>query len=207
MSADVKQMYLQVHMHPGDRKMLKLFWRPKPTKPLRVYQLTRVTFGLAPSSYQAKKVMQVLADTYQNEFPTGSKALKRDLYVDDCMTGANSKEEAIKLQQELTELAEKANVSLRKWTSSDPTVLAAIPEHAREMMRELDMDNGDTVKALGLVWSSTEDCFRMSAQQPKAQKVTKRTILSEIARIFHPLGFLSPVTVRAKLLMQRLWKA
>jgi len=36
---------------------------------------------------------------------------------------------------------------------------------------------------------------------------TKRNILSVIARLFDPLGFLSPVILFAKHLMQRIWIA
>lgn len=35
--------------------------------------------------------------------------------------------------------------------------------------------------------------------------VTKRQILSEIATIFDPLGLISPVVIKAKIKVQRLW--
>jgi len=36
---------------------------------------------------------------------------------------------------------------------------------------------------------------------------TKRGVLSLIARLFDPLGLLSPVTFRAKHIMQKIWRA
>ncbi|CAG7829563.1 unnamed protein product, partial [Allacma fusca] len=45
---------------------------------------------------------------------------------------ANSSQEAQHLQQELVTLTKKANFNLRKWSSSDESVLAAIPEDLRE---------------------------------------------------------------------------
>ncbi|XP_011859572.1 PREDICTED: uncharacterized protein LOC105557047, partial [Vollenhovia emeryi] len=39
-----------------------------------------------------------------------------------------------------------------------------------------------------------------------SSKVTKRTVLSVIAQIFDPLGLVGPATVKAKLLLQRLWQ-
>jgi hypothetical protein len=36
--------------------------------------------------------------------------------------------------------------------------------------------------------------------------ITKRDILSQSSSIFDPLGILSPITVRAKILMQTLWE-
>ena len=35
--------------------------------------------------------------------------------------------------------------------------------------------------------------------------VTKRCLLSEVVQIYDPMGWISPITVRAKLLIQRLW--
>lgn len=37
-------------------------------------------------------------------------------------------------------------------------------------------------------------------------KGTKRTILSNIAKLYEPIGLLGPVIVTKKLLMQGLWK-
>ncbi|XP_043496460.1 uncharacterized protein LOC122520465 [Polistes fuscatus] len=48
-------------------------------------------------------------------------------------------------------------------------------------------------------WNSQKDVFTFH------QAVTKRIILSEVAQLFDPLGLLSPVVIKAKILMQRLW--
>lgn len=39
-----------------------------------------------------------------------------------------------------------------------------------------------------------------------SRKVTKRTILSDVSRVFDPLGLLNPITLNAKIIMQQLWK-
>lgn len=61
-------------------------------------------------------------------------------------------------------------------------------------------------KTLGIYWSPTPDEFKFHLELPPLnQSPTKRSILSEIARLFDPLGWVSPVIIRAKLLLQRLW--
>ena len=39
------------------------------------------------------------------------------------------------------------------------------------------------------------------------EKITKRSILSQTAKLFDPLGLLGPVVVSAKIMIQSLWKS
>lgn len=57
-------------------------------------------------------------------------------------------------------------------------------------------------------WNVKEDSITFASQEIASTKknITKREILSESSKIFDPLGLLSPVTVRSKILMQSLWK-
>jgi len=71
-------------------------------------------------------------------------------------------------------------------------------------------DENTSVNILGLHWNPDTD------EIPLASKLsiltyenlrTKREVLQDISKIFDPLGFVSPVVIRAKILMQILWKA
>ncbi|GFT57618.1 uncharacterized protein TNCV_4635421 [Trichonephila clavipes] len=60
-------------------------------------------------------------------------------------------------------------------------------------------------KTLGVLWNSSSDtfCFKVS---PSTNPIfTKRDVLSQIARIFDPLGLLGPVISKAKFFMPQLW--
>jgi len=60
------------------------------------------------------------------------------------------------------------------------------------------------VKTLGVIWDAKEDIFTFKSKQIESQfKLTKRSVLKKIATLFDPLGFLSPFTIRAKVLMQK----
>ena len=48
--------------------------------------------------------------------------------------------------------------------------------------------------------------FFKPLELPKLEVVTKRLILSLSSRLFDPCGLLAPISIRAKLLMQDLWK-
>lgn len=53
-------------------------------------------------------------------------------------------------------------------------------------------------------WVPSEDHFQFIFEPGKG-KVTKRVMLSEVGRIFDPLGLLQPVVVLAKILIQHVW--
>ena len=63
----------------------------------------------------------------------------------------------------------------------------------RACQLELNEDNSLVTKMLGLI----EQEF----------KPTKRNILKKTATLFDPLGFLSPLIIRAKMIMQKMWIA
>ncbi|XP_070155816.1 uncharacterized protein [Polyergus mexicanus] len=60
-------------------------------------------------------------------------------------------------------------------------------------------------KILELTWQPHSDQFVFQSKASNRPVITKRTILSEVAQLFYPLGFLFPVIIRAKTLLQELW--
>jgi len=61
-------------------------------------------------------------------------------------------------------------------------------------------------KVLGLRWCPKEDHFGMITHSPSAAIATKRAILSVVTHFFDPIGFLAPVIIRPKILLQKYWK-
>lgn len=67
-----------------------------------------------------------------------------------------------------------------------------------------ETEQNSSIKVLGLYWDSYQDSFFYKVS-PIDRAITKRNLLSELARIFDPLGFLAPVTFLCKYLIQKLW--
>jgi len=65
-----------------------------------------------------------------------------------------------------------------------------------------------TVETLGIYWQPDKDMFlfRINEIESNERKLTKRIILSQIAKIFDLFGWLAPVIITAKIMMQFLWK-
>ena len=66
-------------------------------------------------------------------------------------------------------------------------------------------------KVLGIVWNSTEDSLKLKVKSEtidclNSSEWTKRSILSQIARIFDPVGFAAALLIRAKIGFQELWQ-
>ena len=130
--------------------------------------------------------------------------LQRDFYVDDVLTGVDTKDEARSLRTEPTELLKLASLNIRKWASNDRELLRGLPE--QDINDKLLLGESQTFKILGVVWNSFDDSILYSVKiSPTASRITKRTISSEVAKIYDPPGLLAPVIVRAKMLLQRLW--
>lgn len=67
--------------------------------------------------------------------------------------------------------------------------------------------SNDLTRILGLYWDPHTDEFKYKINETLlVTPLTKRNILSDIARIYDPFGLIGLVIVCAKLIMQELWK-
>ncbi|GIY61066.1 hypothetical protein CEXT_528801 [Caerostris extrusa] len=75
------------------------------------------------------------------------KQPRKDFYVDDLMSGANSTTEALDLQAQLIQMLSSAGLVLRKWASNCNELTNLIQEDLRLPNASLSIDDG-TVKTL-----------------------------------------------------------
>ena len=125
-------------------------------------------------------------------------------YVDDYLGGADSQQEAMKLQGDMHSLFLKGGFLLRKWSCSDPTVLESISPDLRESQAAVVLSDSDRYsKTLGIEWNASSDHFRVSVTElPHIECMTKRSLVSGVAKTFDALGWYSPAIVKAKVLLQ-----
>ena len=209
LTADVSRMYRAIALIDSDKDLHRFVWRTSPQDPLKDYRMTRVTFGVSASSFIANMCVKQNALDHASEFPRAAKAVDDAFYVDDGITGADSVPEAVELHHQLQALFAKAGLLLRKWNSSEPMVLEQIDSElldAHSILTIADPDSQYT-KTLGIEWNASQDHFRLTvaALQP-LQEVTKRRLVSDIAKTFDVLGWFSPTIVTVKILLQRLWE-
>ncbi|KAJ8974281.1 hypothetical protein NQ317_012597 [Molorchus minor] len=139
----------------------------------------------------------------KDNFPRAFVALKNSTYIDDVVTGCDSIDDALALQTELIDLLKRGGFELHKWASNKPEVLSHLPQSPVNFATH-SLDSEDITKVLGLCWQPPSDTFTYKVA-PIERSCTKRNILSELARVFDPLGFLTPITFYIKCLIQKLW--
>lgn len=201
--ADIEKMYRQVLMHPDDRKFLRIVWRVDGS--IKTFQLNTVTFGVASAPFQAIRTVIQLAQDHATEFPTAAKILLRDLYVDNLLTGADTVDELIKIREEITQLCDRGGFNMREWASNSDRALLDAP--AQILHKNFSSCDNATLNTLGVAWDAGSDQIMYTVNPPPSRpKVTKRFILSEIAKLFDPLGLFGPIILRSKIIMQELWK-
>ena len=202
--ADIKQMYLQILINPDHRNFQRLLWRFDPKLPLQEYRLNSVTFGVSSSPFLAIRTIRELATLEKEKYPEASQVLLNNIFMDDICVGSSTLEKAKALQQDLIALLKPAGFELRKWASNNLELLSNLNPSDCQIPVSFDAEESISIKVLGLQWNPSSDTLSYCCIS--SNKVcTKRNILSEIARIFDPLGFLAPVSFFAKNLMQRLW--
>lgn len=205
LSADITMMYRQILIHEDDRNLQRIIWREEPTQEIQIYTLNTVTYGTSSAPYLATKCLQQLAQDDGNQFPLAKSALLEDFYVDDLLTGTDTKEKAIDLQNQLNQLLHKGGFHLRKWRANDVDVLKHLTKIS-EPQELLVIIKNEPMKTLGLYWNTKTDSIHYKVMKTNNERVTKRNILSQIVQIFDPLGLIGPVVIKAKCIMQTLWR-
>ncbi|XP_062704143.1 uncharacterized protein LOC134286534 [Aedes albopictus] len=206
--ADVAKMYRMVKVCPADHLLQCILWRPSSDDPVKAYKLTTVTYGTSSAPYLATKCLQRLGTEGAATHPAAAKTVKKDFYVDDALSGTDDLEEGRSLVSDLIDLTNSAGFILRKWSSNSAELLSNVPAELRDERISFELDSStSTVKTLGLIWEPAADIFRFAVPQLESDApITKRTVLSESAKIFDPLGLIGPVVVQAKIFLQTLLK-
>lgn len=211
--ADIVKMYRQVKVNPEQVDFQRVVWRDDPGSEIEEYRLLRVTFGTASAPYLAVKSLQQVAVDHGAKNPEVSAKIKNDFYVDDLMTGCQSVKDGLALQRSMNEVLNRAGFQLQKWVSSCDELDKQIPSKERKAKESENNGQGsknirenEIVKILGISWDRDSDKFKYSVTLPPQQTpITKRRVISDIARLFDPLGWAAPCVVISKIFIQKLW--
>ncbi|XP_045032645.1 uncharacterized protein LOC123474497 [Daphnia magna] len=178
LSGDIQQMFLQVGVKKDDHPALRFLWRPPGSrKKPTVYEMQRQIFGSVSSPFICSQVLRHIADIHQE----ASRAVK-----------------------DSTALLKKGGFHLNQWFSSSRRVLSRVEGDCNQPRLNLDQEDLPTKRTLGVLYDSESDSFIFDVKTD-VEASTKRRILSAVSTLYDPLGFLSPVILSAKRILQELW--
>lgn len=201
--ADIAKMYRQIRVPVDQQDLQRIIWCEPGEKNIREYRLATQTYGMKSAAFVCIRTLMQVANDYEREYPNAAKAIRENFYVDDFMGGAGNADDAIALRDELNNMLTKACMELAKWSSND----IEVRQRMSGSTEYIEIDKEETNAVLGLRWKPAEDVFQFKVKELPSDGIpTKRKIASDIGTLYDPIGFLSPVIVKAKMVIQGLWR-
>ncbi|KAF8784635.1 hypothetical protein HNY73_010286 [Argiope bruennichi] len=176
-------MFRQIEINLQQRHFQKILWKKCPNEPVQIYKLKTITYGTITACYLSTRVLKQLAINEKDNFPIAANVVLQDIYLDDILTGCSSLHELELLKTELIFLFKSAGMNLHKWCFS----------YTNSEFPDLNFDqlSEEIVKTLGVLWNSSS--YTLWFQSLSSYQFDLHDVLSQIARLFDPLGLLEPV--------------
>ena len=221
--ADIEKAFLMISVSPSDRDSLRFLWTEDPyAENLKIQKLrfARVVFGVSCSPFLLNATLRHHVEKYRTSHPELVNILTESTYVDDVIFGADTEAEAYELYRSSKEVMSHGQFNLRKFVTNMPSLQSSINAQENELSNTsppgIESAGAETIypssqqKVLGVSWDLVDDqlIFSLESFVETASLLipTKRNVVSLVGQIYDPLGFLSPVTVRLKILLQELCK-
>ena len=216
-AADLSKFHNQVHLVREDVHMQRFLWRNMQTdQPPRTLAVAVNNFGVKPANVIATSALHKSADHFAEKYPVASAELKSQTYVDDELVAAEDDATLREKTSQMDEICDHANMPNKGWVYSG--------DNSSEVMIGDETDSFEE-KVLGMLWTPNTDTFdfRVELKLRTADGevlvtslehllevweyliLTGRVLLSNVSRIFDPIGLLCAILLEAKLLMREFW--
>ncbi|XP_044183283.1 uncharacterized protein LOC122963962 [Acropora millepora] len=231
LAADIEKAFLMVQVAKADRDFLRFLWINDPTSEdpnIVVKRFNRVVFGVTSSPFLLNGTVRHHVSNYKVEDPQFVNDFLSSLYVDDFNGGKDSVHEAFQLYSKAKSRMKEGGFNLRKWISNSEKLMQwinqeeGVPIMEASMVSEEDKTytqtqlgvNNSTIscerKILGLNWNIEKDTFMFYfdwlVQFARELPLNKCSVLKVVAKLYDPLGLISPLFITVKALFQDLCK-
>ncbi|XP_075677451.1 uncharacterized protein LOC142645329 [Dermatophagoides pteronyssinus] len=190
--SDIQSAFHNIEVQQEHRKFIKFLWMNNDDQ-LICYQFNRLPFGLSSSPFVLYAVINHHIKKYQDKYPNAVKMIRDGLYVDDMIFSADDAIEVESIKQQCIEIFSDASMNLRKWRTSD-----------EDLNRQWNDDLAES-KVLGMEWTN-DDHLQIAIPEFKSNEpITKRNVVSYLASIYDPFGFVLATSFKLKLLIHEAW--
>ncbi|PHT96272.1 hypothetical protein BC332_34802 [Capsicum chinense] len=204
--ADITKMFRQILIRPEDRKFQHILWRENDNEPIKDYVLNTVTYGTGSSPFLANRTIKQLGTDERENYPDACESIEDNIYVDDWIFGDESLSKLLPQRDQAIKLARSGGFELKKWSSNDPAALEGIDCADLAIPLDFGQEPGDSHGVLGARWTPKGDVYSYKPLE-FSTTLTKRAIVSNMSRIFDPLGWIAPCILAIRIIVQKLWIA
>ncbi len=209
-SGDIKGMFHQVRLLPGDKSVLRFLWRDmcREAEP-EINEWQVLPFGTTCSPYCAIHALQYHVQGHKDDITDLVDIVEHSFYVDNCLHSVPTTSEAKAIVDGLCQLLSKGGFEIRQWACNVPSVTQHLPPEARSANSERWLAQSSTdlqELTLGLRWDCINDTLGYNLRSVETVEPTMRNIYKTLASQYDPLGFIIPFMTRAKVIIQDLWK-
>ena len=122
--ADMKQAFLQIRMKKEDRDSLRFHWiKDRDPMQIETYRFTRALFGLNQSPFLLQGTIHQHLDNAKERYDHDLiEKIRREIYVDDVISGGETVEKARELKETLIKMFGDAGFTLHKWHSNSSRI-------------------------------------------------------------------------------------
>ncbi|KAK6743851.1 hypothetical protein RB195_010885 [Necator americanus] len=179
--SDVEKAFLQVRLHPKDRNAARFMWSD---------------LGLNCSPFLlAGTIVHHLRTHVEDQL---AKEIEDNTYVDNLIVTKRSSDEGLRFYNDSKVVFKELIMNPREFQSND--------KQLKKRITSADLAGNDNPKVLGILWNTEKDELVLSCNYPPKAKVTKRSVSEQVAAIYDPQGWLTPLTLAGKRFLQSLWK-
>ena len=203
--SDISKAFVQVQLLPEDQFLLAIRW---PAEKLADgsyrydwYRFMHLPWGIACASFVLNAAVRYLLRKYAEQFPQTKEftdLLQINAYVDDIASTGNTIEETVTTADIAIKALAAGEMNLTKHRGYPPTIVEALGSEPTY----------DPYKILGCGFNPANDtlCVRMDNLDAFEDniRITKRQAAGMVARIYDPLGWVTPATLEGKKLRQKL---
>ena len=204
-TADIEAMFMQIEVPEKEQNFLRFLWREEVNENLEVYQYTRHIFGATSSPTVANFCVQQCARDNRLQFPLAFEAVFDSFYVDDFLKSFVCSENAASVTLQVKQMLDQCGFNLTKFMTNDFETFQQMSKVVP--FEKSSFDQLTETSVLGIQWDPKSDSLSVCRGLTKlsTEVITQRKILSAVSGIFDPMGFISPFTIRGRLILKDLW--
>jgi len=201
---DIAKMYNSIQLDESQWCLQRYLWEDHldPKKPPEEKVIKTLIYGVKSSGNQAEHALRQTANIFKDQYPNIHRIINNDVYVDDCMTGEKTLEDASSLADDLELVVNHGGFSLKGFTFS------------YQKPHESLSSDGEVVSVAGMKWFPDSDHISIDnpeinfakkyrGKKPKEiqdvpKDLTRRQCMSKVAEVFDISGLITPITATMK---------